>query len=134
MRKPEERKFQKIYENIATGISLTNLDGFFEECNAAYSALTGYSQDELRKMQFSSLIHPDDLDEIKDQGAAGEARTAIRDRKTLHRQERSDCLGPQFCFHDPRCGGLARSDHRARRRHHKPDARAASRASYPEIV
>jgi len=27
MRELEERKFQKIYENIATGIALTNLDG-----------------------------------------------------------------------------------------------------------
>ncbi len=65
MRELEERKFQKIYENIATGIALTNLDGFFEECNAAYTALTGYSQDELRKMRLFSLIHPEDLDEIK---------------------------------------------------------------------
>ena len=61
----EERKFQKIYENIATGIALTSLDGVFEECNAAYSSLTGYSQDELRKMQFFSLIHPEDLAEVK---------------------------------------------------------------------
>jgi len=61
----DERKFQKIYENVATGIALTKLDGRFEECNAAYSALTGYSQDELRKMQFLSLIHPEDHDEIK---------------------------------------------------------------------
>jgi len=65
MRGLEELKFQKIYENIATGIALTNLDGFFEECNAAYSALTGYSPDELRKLQFFSLIHSEDLDEIK---------------------------------------------------------------------
>ena len=65
MRELEERKFQKIYENLASGIALTNLDGFFEECNAAYSALTGYSQDELRKMQFFSLIHPEDLEEMK---------------------------------------------------------------------
>jgi len=61
----DERKFQKIYENVATGIALTKLDGRFEECNAAYSALTGYSQDELRKMKFLSLIHPEDHDEIK---------------------------------------------------------------------
>jgi PAS domain S-box-containing protein len=65
MRGLEEREFQKIYENIATGIALCNLDGFFEECDAAYSALTGYSQDESRKMQFFSPIHPEDLDEFK---------------------------------------------------------------------
>jgi len=61
----DERKFQKIYEIIEIGISLAKLDGRFEECNGAYSALTGYSQDELRRMQFLSLIHPEDLDEIK---------------------------------------------------------------------
>ncbi len=54
MRDLEERKFQKNYENIATGIALTSLDGFFEECNDAYSALIGYSQDELRQIQFFS--------------------------------------------------------------------------------
>ncbi len=61
----EERKFRKIYENVATGIALAKPDGRLEECNAAYSALTGYSQTELRKTQFLSLIHPEDLDEIK---------------------------------------------------------------------
>jgi len=61
----DERKFQKIYEIVATGIALAKLDGRFVECNAAYSALTGYSQDELRKIQFLSLIHPEELDEIK---------------------------------------------------------------------
>ncbi len=78
----EERKFQKIYENIATGIALTSLDGVFEECNAAYSSLTGYSQDELRKMQFFSLIHPEDLAEVKRRTKALlEGReSAIRDR------------------------------------------------------
>ena len=65
MRELEERKFQKIYENLATGIALTNLYGSFEKCTAAYLALSGYSQDELRKKQFFSLIRPEDLDEIK---------------------------------------------------------------------
>ncbi len=65
MSKLDERKFQKIYENIATGIALTGLDGRFVECNAAYSALTGYSQEELRKTQLFSLIHPQDLDEFR---------------------------------------------------------------------
>ena len=65
MSKLVERKFHKFYENVATGIALTKLDGRFEECNAAYSALIGYSQTQLRKMQFFSLIHPEDLDESK---------------------------------------------------------------------
>ncbi len=87
MRDLEERKFQKNYENIAAGIALISLDGFFEECNDAYSALIGYSQDELRQIQLFSLIHPEDLDEIK-RGSRrcwkGENRNSRS--KSLHRQ------------------------------------------------
>ena len=43
MRELEEQKFQKFYQNIATGIALANLDGLFEECNAAYSARSSRS-------------------------------------------------------------------------------------------
>jgi PAS domain S-box-containing protein len=67
MSERDEHKFQRIDENIASGIALTTLDGRFEECNAAYSALTGHSQDELRRTQLLSLIHPKDLDEFRRQ-------------------------------------------------------------------
>jgi PAS domain S-box-containing protein len=65
MRDLEERKFQKVDENIATGIAPAGIDGFSEERNDGYSCLPGYSQDELRQIQFFSLTHPGDLDEIK---------------------------------------------------------------------
>ena len=34
--------------------------GCFLTCNPAYSAVVGYSEDELRALNFSSLVHPDD--------------------------------------------------------------------------
>jgi PAS domain S-box-containing protein len=135
MRELEERKFQKIYENIATGIALTNLDGFFEECNAAYSALTGYYEDELRKMQLFSLIHPEDLGEIK-RGieALMEGREPQFDIERRYISKSGATLWVRKIISTIPDAEKARSEHRARRRHHKPFARAASRASRPEIV
>ena len=36
--------------------------GVFQECNPAFCALLGYTEDELRIMHFVSLIHPEDLE------------------------------------------------------------------------
>lgn len=58
-----EERFRKIFENAATGIAITDLEGRFIQCNAAYSEIVGYSEDELRDINFYKLIHPDDLAE-----------------------------------------------------------------------
>ena len=59
MRKSEER-FRKIFENAATGIAITDWQGRFQQCNPAYSALLGYSEQELHEINFASLVHPED--------------------------------------------------------------------------
>jgi len=59
MRKSEER-FRKIFENAATGIAITDWQGWFQQCNPAYSALLGYSEQELHEINFASLVHPED--------------------------------------------------------------------------
>ena len=38
------------------------MDGRFLSCNPAYSAMLGYTLDELRSLVFPDLIHPDDRD------------------------------------------------------------------------
>jgi PAS domain S-box-containing protein len=58
LRENEER-FRGIYENTATGIAITGTEGF-QSCNPAYSAMLGYSEQELRKLTYSELIHPAD--------------------------------------------------------------------------
>jgi PAS domain S-box-containing protein len=58
-RKSEER-FRKVFENAAMGIAITDWDGRFEQCNPAFCALVGYTEEELRRMKFDVLIHPDD--------------------------------------------------------------------------
>lgn len=57
----QDARFRKIFEHAATGIAITNLDGYFEQCNPAYCELLGYLEGELRTMQIHALLHPEDL-------------------------------------------------------------------------
>jgi PAS domain S-box-containing protein len=59
LRQSEER-FRKIFENAATGIAITDWQWRFQQCNPAYSALLGYSEQELHRIDFASLVHPED--------------------------------------------------------------------------
>jgi PAS domain S-box-containing protein len=60
--KESEGRFRKIFENAATGIAITDWQGHFQQCNPAFCALLGYSEEELRQFDFRSLIHPEDQD------------------------------------------------------------------------
>ena len=55
-----EEFFHKIYQQAATGIAITDWQGVFQECNPAYCALLGYTEKELRTIDFASLIHPEE--------------------------------------------------------------------------
>lgn len=52
--------FQRVYEHASIGIAIADLQGRFERCNPAYETMLGYSEAELRQMNFAALIHPDD--------------------------------------------------------------------------
>ena len=58
-----EEKFRGVFENAGNGIAITNMQGQFVSCNAAYAAMVGYSEEELRTLTFADLIHPDDRSE-----------------------------------------------------------------------
>lgn len=45
---------------MASGIAITDWEGVFEQCNPAYCDLLGYTEEELRRTRFLSLVHPDD--------------------------------------------------------------------------
>ena len=57
-----ETRFRNVFDHAATGIAITDCEGRFVQCNAAYCVLTGYSQAELAERDFSSLIHPEDCE------------------------------------------------------------------------
>ena len=58
-----EERFRGIFENAPTGISISDIEGHFVQCNPAYERILGYTMDELSKMSFVSVVHPDDRDE-----------------------------------------------------------------------
>jgi PAS domain S-box-containing protein len=66
LRESEER-FRGIYEHAGTGIAIADMQGRFQSCNPAYTAMLGYSEDELRRIDFSRLIHPEDRGENLEQ-------------------------------------------------------------------
>src|SRR5882762_4149000 len=53
-------KFRGIFKQAATGIAITDLQGRFQSCNGAYLNMLGYTEDELRALDFPRLIHPED--------------------------------------------------------------------------
>ncbi len=55
-----EEKFRGVFEHAATGIAITDLQGRFQSCNRAYSNMLGYTEDELRALDFPRLVHPED--------------------------------------------------------------------------
>ena len=57
-----EEKFRGIFAHAGTGIAITDLEGRFQSCNPAYSALLGYSEDELRALNFAEFVHSEDRD------------------------------------------------------------------------
>ncbi len=56
-----EARFRTIFADAAIGITLADLDGHPIECNPAAQRILGYSMDELRRMVFTDITHPDDV-------------------------------------------------------------------------
>ncbi|MDP4224422.1 MAG: PAS domain S-box protein [Bacteroidota bacterium] len=57
-----EERFRTAFEEGAIAMAIVTVKGEFLRVNRAFSLLTGYSQEELMKMKFQNLTHPDDLE------------------------------------------------------------------------
>ena len=57
-----ETRFRNVFDHAAMGIAITDTTGHFVQCNAAYRALTGYTQSELATLESPMLVHPSDRD------------------------------------------------------------------------
>jgi len=55
-----EQRFRSVFLHAGTGIAITNIDGTFLQCNPAYEAILGYTETELREVNFAELVHTDD--------------------------------------------------------------------------
>lgn len=56
-----EHRFRTAMENSAIGMALVNLDGNWGRVNHAVCEMLGYSPEELRRLNFQAVTHPDDL-------------------------------------------------------------------------
>src|SRR5467141_4182219 len=58
LRKSEER-WRSIFENSAIGVALTDLNARYLATNHVYQTIVGYTEEELRALDFLSLTHED---------------------------------------------------------------------------
>ncbi|MBK8003647.1 MAG: PAS domain S-box protein [Gemmatimonadetes bacterium] len=55
-----ESRSRTIFEHATTGIAIIDAGGHYLRCNAAYSAITGLSEEELRHREFPALLHAEE--------------------------------------------------------------------------
>jgi PAS domain S-box-containing protein len=56
-----EMRFRKIFENSPLGMALSTPDFRFYSVNPAWVSMTGYAEEELLKMSFKDITHPEHL-------------------------------------------------------------------------
>lgn len=56
-----EFRFDKLYENGPFGMVLADKDFHFTKANPAFCSITGYSEEELKKMSFLDITHSEDV-------------------------------------------------------------------------
>jgi PAS domain S-box-containing protein len=56
------RERDRIWALSRDMLAVTNLNGYFESANPAWTAVLGWTEDELRAVPIQQFIHPDDLD------------------------------------------------------------------------
>ena len=64
LRRSEER-FRGVFDTSVVGVAILALDTHFLRANSAFCSITGYSEDELRTLDSTSLTHPDDREQTK---------------------------------------------------------------------
>ncbi len=58
-----EAHFRATFEQAAAGIALMTVDGRFEQVNHKLCDILGYTPEEMLKISFQDVTHPDDLDD-----------------------------------------------------------------------
>lgn len=58
-----ESRFREAFQDAATGVAITTIDGRFIECNKAYCEMLGYSNEELTHFTLQELTHTDDIEQ-----------------------------------------------------------------------
>ncbi|HEU5474094.1 MAG TPA: EAL domain-containing protein [Actinophytocola sp.] len=78
-----EARFRAMFTEAAVGIGISDTKGVLLEVNARFAAMLGYSTEQLRGTEISTLFHPEDRSEMRtyfEQTAAG-----LRDHYRIER-------------------------------------------------
>ncbi|WP_437778810.1 PAS domain S-box protein [Sorangium sp. So ce1097] len=57
-----EERFRLTFENAPIGMAIVALDGGFIRVNHVFCEIVGYAADELSRLHFQDITHPDDVD------------------------------------------------------------------------
>jgi PAS domain S-box-containing protein len=81
----------EAFRTAAIGVAITDANGQFLEVNEAYSAITGYSPDELRELDFLAITHPEDRTRhLETSGSFGddESGTVVYEKRYIRKDGR----------------------------------------------
>ena len=84
-----DARFQGAFDHAVIGMALAAPDGRCLQANAALCEILGFSEEELRRMTFDELTHPDDRGPSRalfDRALAGELRRYRTEKRYLHRR------------------------------------------------
>jgi PAS domain S-box-containing protein len=83
-----ERRLQAMFEQAAVGMAIVGADGKMLRSNYRLCEIVGYTADELAKLRFQDLTHPDDLAadlEARRAMVAGEQASYQRRKRYFHK-------------------------------------------------
>jgi PAS domain S-box-containing protein len=83
-----EARFKSAFEDVAVGMTITELDGRLTQANQALCDMLGYTKEELFKLRFSDITHPEDLPAIIEaikRFLAGEISVYQRQKRYFHK-------------------------------------------------
>ena len=76
------------FDQVAVGFVMTDLAGRFAKVNEAFCRITGYCEDELLRMNFQSITHPQDLPaslNLMSRLIAGKTRTVVIENRYVRK-------------------------------------------------
>ncbi|MEZ5643682.1 MAG: PAS domain S-box protein [Burkholderiaceae bacterium] len=78
------QRFRDTFEHAAAGITQVAPDGTLVLVNKTFCQMVGYPEDELRRMRFQDLTHPDDI--VPDERLLGQVLRGERDRYSIEKR------------------------------------------------
>jgi PAS domain S-box-containing protein len=100
LREAEER-FRGFFDNAPVGKSMTAPDGRLLRVNPALCAMLGYSAEELTRLTYAQITHPDDLAESREcvrSLLAGERNQWVMDKRYVARDGRTVWTNVTTCL------------------------------------